>query len=275
MGRGRKGRDDAAVDAAGSGLARVRAAPRPPLGRNDRTGRNARNDRNGRAIARPEDARGAGGVRWTHARVAFALDPRPGWPPSARAADHAAADHRQADGHHRARGARPDRRARGEHPRAALRHAPRVPFDGGQRLPGSHPERAPRDGGSVRRHRPGTQRRPVRGRGQLRTGGPRRRQAATHRTGAEVRAGGHGAGHEGPDGWQGRSPHGAGLAPGQVPRPRTRPGRLGDLPPALGRRPQAAEVDPEQGEAEATRRDRPDGRGGRLRGGDHPGPASA
>ena len=43
----------------------------------------------------------------------------------------------------------------------------------------------------------------------------------------------------------------------------------GISPPAVGRRAQAPEVDPEQGEAEGARGDRSDGRRGRLRGGDH------
>ena len=59
----------AILDAAGSGLTRVRAAPKPPLGRNDRTGRNARNDRNG-----PSDpeARRRSRSRWRP------VDPRAG-----------------------------------------------------------------------------------------------------------------------------------------------------------------------------------------------------
>ena len=67
---------------------------------------------------------------------------------------------------------------------------------------------------------------------------------------AEVRPGRHGPGHEGPDGRQGRAPHRADLAcPGRYLVLAPEPEPVGHQPPAARRGAQAAQVDPEEGQA--------------------------
>ena len=124
---------------------------------------------------------------------------RPGWRPSASAAGRAerraVAGRRSCqrgrvpgpprvggpqDDHPAARRSLPDRRARGRHPRRALRR----PGVGGvadrQRLPRPGAERPALDGGRVHRHRPRPQRRALRRRGRL--GLVRRRRASSARS---------------------------------------------------------------------------------------------
>ena len=74
----------------------------------------------------------------------------------------------------------PDRRARGRDPRRALRRPGFGHVDDRQHLPRPDPERAAVDGGSLRRHRPRSQRRAVRRRGRL--GVLRRHQRRTARS---------------------------------------------------------------------------------------------
>ena len=138
-----------------------------------------------------------------------------------------------------------------------------------QRLPRQGAERPAVDGGGVRRHRQGPQRRPLRRRGQLgrgRAGGP----AAAHRAGAEVRRPGPGPGHQGPDRPQGRPADQPDLPARPLPGLRAR--RLDDRhqPQAARHRARPAQGDPQEGRARGRRRHRPHRRRGRQRGGARP-----
>ena len=95
---------------------------------------------------------------------------------------------RPGDGHPAEGRPDPDRRARGQGPRRALRRARVADLADRQRLPRPRPERAALDGGGVHRHRQGPQRRALRRRGQLVGGRPQGRPAAQDRVGALLRA---------------------------------------------------------------------------------------
>ena len=87
---------------------------------------------------------------------------------------------RPGDGHPPARGPHPDRRARGQGARRALRRPGVADLADRQRLPRQGAERAALDGGGLHRHRQGPQRRALRRRGQL--GCARRRQRCRARS---------------------------------------------------------------------------------------------
>ena len=105
-----------------------------------------------------------------------------------------------------ARRPHPDRRARGQGPRRALRRPRVADLADRQRLPRPGAERAAVHGGGLHRHRQGPQRGPVRRRGQLVRARPQGRPAPQDRVGALLGPDRARAGHQGPDRPQGRPP---------------------------------------------------------------------
>ena len=222
--RGRRHREPRARRAGRSGAAGVAAARSPRRYRRHGDAGAAG------ALARPQDPRGAGGLRADRPAASVRARSEAGRPAPAGTTD------RRRPGSPTSSWSSPSTEIGTRSPcskrTCSCSTTSRVrgaAFDGRQRLPRPDPERAAGDGGRVRRHRPRAQRCALRRRGQLLARRPGRRAAAADRAGAEVRPGRHGAGHEGSDGGQGRAAHGADLAAGSLPRPRARPGRLGDL----------------------------------------------
>ena len=161
----------------------------------------------------------------------------------------------------------PGGRARGSQPHRALRVAPvrRRQPDPRQHLRRPDPERAPRHGGGLRRHRHAEERgavprrRPVRRRGHRREGPADRGHPAgppAHRL----------PGHEEPDRRQGRPPHPGGVAAGSLRRADPELEDVRHLEAASRRRAQAPPLDPRPGEAGRARLDRADRRRARHRG---------
>ena len=158
--------------------------------------------------------------------------------------------------------------------RRALRRAPRPPLDRRQHLQGQGRQRPARDGGGVRRHRPGAKRLPPRRRDRpaRRQGRPQAgsRPGPPDRRADQARPGDHRPGRQGPAEDQGRAALDAALdrrplpglhAAGRRDRRLQAPARRRADPPSQADR---------QGRHRQGRRDRPHRRAGREEGGLRP-----